>query len=188
VFTVLTPIHINNVGVEENMKSIKISICLILLLAVMGSQNIAYGTEQLEKSTSDNLINTFSYSNTPDEYQGCTCSFHPDTSSRALVFISKISEREKTLMKIDGIFVYLKSKEPLNDAMDIMGRVMTKKIGAKLNYEYIAAEINVNIELISTSACAPEDEKCESQKYSAIITAIKGNKKQTIRANGSCGC
>ncbi len=143
----------------------------------------AYCENATRDNSNNNLIGTFDFRELPERIQGCSCLFHDASSARKLVFASDMGK--KIWMKLDGKFALLTLKE---SKFHEIGAVMTKKIGSKLNYIYTSGEITINIELESTSVCPPNAESCEGQSFKATFTAIKGDVKQTVIANGICGC
>jgi hypothetical protein len=164
-------------------------IWIIVLFQVVGILATGNCEDQAKRPKYDNkLVESFSFyvmPEKPENFLGCGCSFHLEKSEDELVFISKLAPKTKTLMKIDGAFVYLEPKEPTNFPI---GSVHPRKIGDKLTYRFTGGGAEVTVELTATSACPPGDEKCEGESYRVVITVVKGKKKQTLRVSGNCGC
>jgi len=158
-------------------------IIVSFLFVFLMLQPKAYCEGTSRENLTINLIETFDFRELPEQIQGCSCLFHADSSSDRLVFASDMGKN--IWMKLDGKFALLTLKK---SKFHEIGALMTNKIGSRLNYLYSSGEITINIELETTSVCPPNSESCEAQSSKATFTAIKGKLKQTVVANGMCGC
>ena len=117
--------------------------------------------------------------------EGCGCYFRPageHASPERYIFFEDASEAAP-LMNIGGREVRLRlisSTEPL-------GGVGRK--GERFSRRYAAGDIRVRMSFVATRVCpGPYDPECVANSYDVTVTASKGSRRQTVRAEGDCGC
>jgi hypothetical protein len=118
------------------------------------------------------------------EVQGCGCYFQSPNKARnsnRYLFFEDFSEGSP-LMNVDGKDIRLK----LVSSSEPSGGV--KKRGEGFSRNYVAGEVKVHMNFVTTSVCAPNDESCESTRYEVTVSVSKGGRKQTVKAVGGCGC
>jgi hypothetical protein len=110
---------------------------------------------------------------------GCSCdlSFGNDSNRRS-IYSAEIDEKS-AWMNIDGRDVRLK----LANSVAAPGRI---RRGWHSSKTYIAGNITVRIDRTATKVPTREGE--EVTEYAATITVSQGNRKQIVKAVGSCGC
>jgi len=120
-----------------------------------------------------------------DVMQGCGCYFNPATEtnrgSTRYVFLASLEAGQNAWMNIDGKDVKLR----LIKSVDPKGQI---KVGKRSTGQYASGDIVVNVEKVVTGVCPPKDEDCEVTDYEATISITKGNRAQTAKAKGGCGC
>lgn len=167
------------------MRFVTFKLIISLLIAASASPILL---AQRRPSSANRLPLIQNISEAP-EIQGCGCYFQfPNQARNAerYVFFEDFSE-ESPLMNIDGRNVRLKlisSNEPYStdDSASSIRR------GARFYRRYVVGNVQVRMNFIVTSVCALNNESCESTGYNVTITAVKGNRRQTVRAVGGCGC
>ena len=64
-----------------------------------------------------------------------------------------------------------------------------KRKGERFSRRYSSGDIKIRMDLVATSVCPPPyDPECVGNGYDVTLTAIKGTRRQTIKAEGGCGC
>ena len=108
---------------------------------------------------------------------GCYFSFISDRRERC-VFMSDPEDNAR--MNIDGSDVRLNLVKRVAPANEKVGRHSTEI--------YQAPGIKVTARYVTTAMCEPNEPGCESTSYDATFTVVKGNRQQTVKLEGACGC
>lgn len=111
----------------------------------------------------------------------CGCAFGYKYNSPESVFVINDAE-EKAWINIDGEDVELEFIR-YTDAENKEGL----KIGSKYSSIYEADGIKVLVVFTITGFCTTDPE-CGATELKTAITVKKGNRKQTVKAKGSCSC
>ena len=120
-----------------------------------------------------------------DAADGCGCYFqfpNEDRNPERYVFFEDAG-KGSPLMNIGGRNVKLKlisSTEPPDGV---------KRKGERFSQRYASGDIKIRMDFAATSVCPPPyDPECVANSYDVLLTAIKGTRRQTIKAVGGCGC
>ncbi len=115
----------------------------------------------------------------------CGCYFHfanEDKNSERYVFFED-ARKESPVMNIGGRNVKLK----LISSTEPPGGV--KRKGERFSRRYASGDIKIRMDFVVTSVCPPPyDPGCVANRYEVMLTAIKGPRRQRIKAVGGCGC
>ena len=87
---------------------------------------------------------------------------------------------ENARMNIDGGDVRLKLVKLVAPA--------NEKVGTHSTEIFQAEGIKVTGRYVTTAVCKPTEPGCESTSYDATFTVVKGNRQQTVKLEGVCGC
>ena len=116
---------------------------------------------------------------------GCGCYFRPvgeDASSNRYIFFEDASEGAP-LMNIGGRDVRLR----LISSTEPPGGVGRK--GERFSRRYAAGNIKIRMSFVATSVCPGSyDPECVGNSYDVTLTASKDTRRQTVKAEGGCGC
>ena len=99
----------------------------------------------------------------------------------SFICFSRVFEKTTLLMNINGKDVPLKLVKERHPG----GR---ERVGSRWPRTFAADDISVTTTFITTRVCDPNDEGCESHDYYATFVVRKGQRVQTVKAVGSCGC
>ena len=117
--------------------------------------------------------------------EGCGCYFRPageDASSKRYIFFEDASEGAP-LMNIGGRDVRLR----LISSTEPVGGVGRK--GERFSRRYAAGDIKIRMYFVATSVCpGPYNPECVANSYDVTVWASKGARRQTVKAEGGCGC
>ena len=115
----------------------------------------------------------------------CGCYFRragEDASSERYIFFEDASEGAP-LMNIGGRDVRLR----LISSTEPPGGVGSK--GERFSRKYAAGDIKIHMSFVATGVCpGPYDPECVANSYDVTVTASRGARRQTVRAEGGCGC
>ena len=126
-----------------------------------------------------------------DHMDGCGCYFKTLKAAQkeywqgAGPYVFVEDEDDKVVMNIGGKEIELQllksSRNPDPNYHD--------KVGDKYREIYRAGDIMVYLNYVVTEVCGPKSpENCEWEEAVGTITIQRGNRKQTIRVRGGCGC
>jgi hypothetical protein len=160
-------------------KAITKQFAFLLILALSPVPLLAQQRRPRAKAMPTPLIRNINNAKIHD----CGCYFHlasyGELSSK-YIFFEEFS-KDAPIMNIEGKDVKLKL------ISSTQSRGGKEKKGDRFRRIYRAGSVRISIDLIVTDVCGA-DEDCESTSYKATITATKGNRKQTIKVLGGCGC
>ena len=114
---------------------------------------------------------------------GCGCYFSYNSSNiwkDKNLFVSSIEE-DTVVINVDGKDVKLRSIAQSKDKMD-------EKVGDRSWETYIAGDLKVRLDYVVTKVCDPNDESCESTRYRATLTVMRGKQRRVINGAAICGC
>ena len=109
----------------------------------------------------------------------CGCAYEHITKDRGYTFSSDPTG-ETTWMNIDGLDINLK--------LTHFGGAKRHRIGSHYWETYEAEGVKVRLVRVVTHLCRPYSSECETTNYDVILTVIKGDRRQTVKARGQCGC
>ena len=109
----------------------------------------------------------------------CGCSFEHITRERGYTFASD-PENKTTWMNIDGIDVNLK--------LTHFSGSKRHRIGSRYLEIFEAEGVKAVLQKVVTRLCVPYGPECETTGYDVTITVTRGNRRQTVKAKGQCGC
>ena len=117
--------------------------------------------------------------------ESCGCYFkfpNEDKNSERYVFFEDAS-KESPVMNIGGRNVKLKlisSTEPPDGI---------KRNGERFSRRYVSGSIKIRMDFVATRVCPPPyNPECVANNYDVTFTAVKGGRRQTLKAVGGCGC
>ena len=116
-----------------------------------------------------------------DSSCGCNFRFPSDRNARRYVFFEDFSA-DAPVMNVGGHDVKLalaRTTEP--DAG-------VRRKGDRFSRWYTSGKLKVRMDFVATSVCAADDEQCEGNSYNVTISAREGDRRQTLRVVGGCGC
>ena len=152
----------------------------VLLAALMVSQLIVSGLAQ----GNPKFVGTIKDSSVSD---GCGCYFQSLAAVRAQgqggVLFSDFSE--SAWVNIDGHDVRLKHVKSEGPAK---ARTGPHRRGDKTIESYEGGGVKVRVERVVTKTCPADEPNCEYVWMSAVITVVKGGRRQVVRGTGGCGC
>lgn len=109
----------------------------------------------------------------------CGCTFARETPDGGGVTFHSL-DMETAWMNLDGRDVQLRLTRR-------GGSRLRERIGRRYSYWFEGDGARVTLVMSVTRLCRPYGPQCETTGYRTIITATKGARKQTVRAEGQCG-
>ena len=154
-------------------KSFLIQCVLIFAVFTFGNLHLFAQTQKL---TVGNLKGS--------NYVGCGCAFQNLTEakkprSQKIVFWSEFDN--KAILNING-------KDTTFTLVEKAKRPAKEKLGSRFSEKYVAGDVTIKIDYLTTRVCLKGEEECEATSYDVIITASKGDQKTIIKTKGACGC
>ena len=109
----------------------------------------------------------------------CGCAYEHLTKTRGYTF-SADAEGKVAWMNIDG--------EDVKLHLTHSGGSKTHKIGSRYGETYEAEGVKVSVVRTVNRLCIPYSPDCETTGYDVVITVTKGNRTESVKAEGQCGC
>lgn len=150
----------------------------VLLVALMVLQLAVNGLAQGKPK----FVGTIKDSSVMD---GCGCYFQSLAQVRAQgQGVDLFSDfTESAWVNIDGSDVRLKRVKSEGTA-----KSGPHRRGEKTIEFYEGGGVKVRVERVVTKTCPKGEENCEYVWMSAVITVVKGGRRQVVRGTGGCGC
>jgi hypothetical protein len=122
-----------------------------------------------------NILNT-------SVYEGCGCRFQlsDDRLARSSRYFFVADQGKRAWMNIAGEDCELRLIGA--DQMSLKSRK-----GQRGYFRFEAADVAVRVSMVVTRTSTYEIDY-EPARYAIVIQVVKGNRRQTIRTTGSCGC
>ena len=152
------------------------SVCILLVTMIC-----LLGTSSAQRASKSRLVGNLLRH---DLVGGCGCYFEfrgRKRNTELYMFFEGIEENYVAWMNINGKDVPLKLVKERHPG----GR---ESVGSRWPRTFAADDISVTTTFITTRVCDPNDEGCESHDYDATFVVRKGQRVQTVKAVGSCGC
>jgi hypothetical protein len=109
----------------------------------------------------------------------CGCTFARHTIPPSYTFLGD-SGGQMAWMNIDGEAVKLQ--------LFHSRAAKVCKIGSRYTETFKADGIKVFLVMIVNRLCIPYSPECETTGYNVMITVRKGNRVETVKTKGQCGC
>lgn len=150
----------------------------LITILVLLSVSAPFGTSQSVQRRPAKPIIGF----VPDADFGCGCYVYrnrSDGGNRRYIFVGPMDE--PGYLNIDGETIKLKS-------MGGSKARRNERVGDRSWERFSVGNITARIDYLVTAVCDPDDENCESTRYSVRLAVARARASTTVRALATCGC